>query len=98
MKCTFQLRFLSNDWQLRVFMGQFRFLGGFFFPVSGDILLKIGHANVLGWTLRELRQLLHTAPIGTILQIQVYRDFIKIPNRWQTALMNIPELKGPTTE
>ncbi|KAM3826799.1 PDZ domain-containing protein 9 [Vipera latastei] len=57
---------------------------------AGDILLKIGHANVLGWTLRELRQLLHTVPIGTVLQIQVYRDFIKIPSRWQTALVNIP--------
>uniref|UniRef100_A0A8C7E467 PDZ domain containing 9 n=1 Tax=Naja naja TaxID=35670 RepID=A0A8C7E467_NAJNA len=65
---------------------------------AGDILLKIGHANVLGWTLRELRQLLHTVPIGTVLQIQIYRDFIKIPGRWQTALMNIPELKGPATD
>ncbi|KAK9393163.1 PDZ domain-containing protein 9 [Crotalus adamanteus] len=65
---------------------------------AGDILLKIGHANVLGWTLRELRQLLHTVPIGTVLQIQVYRDFIKIPSRWQTALVNIPELKGPATD
>uniref|UniRef100_A0A8C5RQA3 PDZ domain containing 9 n=1 Tax=Laticauda laticaudata TaxID=8630 RepID=A0A8C5RQA3_LATLA len=65
---------------------------------AGDILLKIGHANVLGWTLRELRQLLYTVPIGTVLQIQIYRDFIKIPGRWQTALMNIPELKGPATE
>ncbi|KAM6423849.1 PDZ domain-containing protein 9 [Liasis olivaceus] len=65
---------------------------------AGDILLKIGHANVLGWTLRELRQLLHTVPIGTVLQIQVYRDFIKIPGRWETALKNIPELKGPAIE
>ncbi|XP_070616336.1 PDZ domain-containing protein 9 [Erythrolamprus reginae] len=65
---------------------------------AGDILLKIGHANVLGWTLRELRQLLHSVPTGTVLQIQVYRDFIKIPSRWQTALMNIPELKGPATD
>ncbi|XP_063171145.1 PDZ domain-containing protein 9 [Candoia aspera] len=65
---------------------------------GGDILLKIGHANVLGWTLRELRQLLHTVPIGTVLQIQVYRDFIKIPGRWEAALKNIPELKGPAID
>uniref|UniRef100_A0A803SR48 PDZ domain-containing protein n=1 Tax=Anolis carolinensis TaxID=28377 RepID=A0A803SR48_ANOCA len=52
---------------------------------SGDTLLKIGHANVLGWTLRELRQLLHNTPIGTVLQIQVYRDFMKLPKRWEAA-------------
>ncbi|KAH0631925.1 hypothetical protein JD844_019828 [Phrynosoma platyrhinos] len=65
---------------------------------SGDTLLKIGHANVLGWTLRELRQLLHTTPIGTVLQIQVYRDFMKLPSRWENALNNIPERKGPEIE
>uniref|UniRef100_A0A8D2J5K6 PDZ domain containing 9 n=1 Tax=Varanus komodoensis TaxID=61221 RepID=A0A8D2J5K6_VARKO len=62
---------------------------------TGDILLKIGHANVLGWTLRELRQLLHRTPIGTVLQIQVYRDFRKLPVRWEAAFNNIPEIKGP---
>ncbi|XP_067317853.1 PDZ domain-containing protein 9 [Anolis sagrei] len=65
---------------------------------SGDTLLKIGHANVLGWTLRELRQLLHTTPIGTVLQIQVYRDFMKLPKRWEAAIDNIPERRGPAIE
>uniref|UniRef100_A0A670KAM2 PDZ domain containing 9 n=1 Tax=Podarcis muralis TaxID=64176 RepID=A0A670KAM2_PODMU len=60
----------------------------------GDILIKIGHANVLGWTLRELRQLLHTTLIGTVLQIQVYREFMKLPVRWETAIDSIPERKG----
>ncbi|XP_062999550.1 PDZ domain-containing protein 9 [Elgaria multicarinata webbii] len=61
---------------------------------TGDILLKIGHANVLGWTLRELRQLLHNTPIGTVLQIQVYRDFMKLPVRWEVAFHNVPEIQG----
>uniref|UniRef100_H9GRK0 PDZ domain-containing protein n=1 Tax=Anolis carolinensis TaxID=28377 RepID=H9GRK0_ANOCA len=65
---------------------------------SGDTLLKIGHANVLGWTLRELRQLLHNTPIGTVLQIQVYRDFMKLPKRWEAAVNNIPEIRGPEIE
>nr|XP_008122630.1 PREDICTED: PDZ domain-containing protein 9 [Anolis carolinensis] len=64
----------------------------------GDTLLKIGHANVLGWTLRELRQLLHNTPIGTVLQIQVYRDFMKLPKRWEAAVNNIPEIRGPEIE
>ncbi|KAJ6659796.1 hypothetical protein lerEdw1_018512 [Lerista edwardsae] len=61
----------------------------------GDILRKIGHANVLGCTLRELRQLLHTTCIGTVLQIQVYRDFVPLPSRWENILEKIPEKKGP---
>uniref|UniRef100_A0ABM5FAI0 PDZ domain-containing protein 9 n=1 Tax=Pogona vitticeps TaxID=103695 RepID=A0ABM5FAI0_9SAUR len=65
---------------------------------SGDVLLKIGHANVLAWTLRELLQLFRNTPIGTIIQIQVYRDFVKLPRRWEAAVNNIPERKGPEIE
>ncbi|KAM6299244.1 PDZ domain-containing protein 9 [Aegotheles albertisi] len=63
----------------------------------GDVLIKIGHAYVLGWTLRELRQLLHNIPIGTTLQIRVYRDFVKVPQCWQSAVELIPEVKLPVT-
>nr|XP_009681681.1 PREDICTED: PDZ domain-containing protein 9 isoform X2 [Struthio camelus australis] len=65
--------------------------------VSGDILIKIGHANVVGWTLRELRQLLHNIPVGTSLQIRVYRDFVEVPQHWRSAADLIPEVKLPTT-
>uniref|UniRef100_A0A8C3KBY7 PDZ domain-containing protein n=1 Tax=Calidris pygmaea TaxID=425635 RepID=A0A8C3KBY7_9CHAR len=61
----------------------------------GDVLIKIGHTNVLGWTLRELRQLLHDIPIGTSLQIRVYRDFVEVPHHWQNAVEFIPEVKLP---
>uniref|UniRef100_A0A8C8VER4 PDZ domain containing 9 n=1 Tax=Pelusios castaneus TaxID=367368 RepID=A0A8C8VER4_9SAUR len=61
----------------------------------GDVLIKIGHANVLGWTLRELWQLLHNIPIGTVLQIRVYRDFIEVPPHWQNAHELLPEVKPP---
>ncbi|KFQ87293.1 PDZ domain-containing protein 9, partial [Phoenicopterus ruber ruber] len=61
----------------------------------GDVLIKIGHANVLGWTLRELRQLLHNIPVGTTLQIRVYRDFVEVPQHWQSAVELIPEAKLP---
>ncbi|XP_060117022.1 PDZ domain-containing protein 9 [Heteronotia binoei] len=61
---------------------------------DGDVLLKIGHANVLGWTLRELRQLLQGTPIGTVLQIQVYRDFLALPSRWACVMDRIPEKNG----
>ncbi|XP_056190751.1 PDZ domain-containing protein 9 isoform X1 [Falco biarmicus] len=61
----------------------------------GDVLTKIGHANILGWTLQELGQLLHNVPIGTTLQIRVYRDFIEIPQHWQSAVELIPEVKLP---
>ncbi|CAM5086851.1 unnamed protein product [Natator depressus] len=61
----------------------------------GDILIKIGHANVLGWTLRELWQLLHNIPIGSVLQIRVYRDFVEVPQHWQNALELVPEVKPP---
>ncbi|XP_048350928.1 PDZ domain-containing protein 9 [Sphaerodactylus townsendi] len=61
---------------------------------EGDVFLKIGHANVLGWTLRELRQLLQGTPIGTALQIQVYRDFLALPSRWTSVMDHIPEKSG----
>ncbi|PKK21863.1 PDZ domain containing 9 [Columba livia] len=61
----------------------------------GDVLVKIGHANVIGWTLRELRQLLHNIPIGTTLQIKVYRDLVEVPQHWQSAAELIPEVKLP---
>ncbi|NWJ00101.1 PDZD9 protein, partial [Crypturellus undulatus] len=63
----------------------------------GDILIKIGHANVLGWTLRELRQLLHNVPVGTNLQIRVCRDFVELPQHWQSVADLIPEAKFPAT-
>ncbi|XP_037238716.1 PDZ domain-containing protein 9 isoform X2 [Falco rusticolus] len=62
---------------------------------KSDVLTKIGHANILGWTLQELGQLLHNVPIGTTLQIRVYRDFIEIPQHWQSAVELIPEVKLP---
>ncbi|XP_030337485.1 PDZ domain-containing protein 9 isoform X1 [Strigops habroptila] len=60
-----------------------------------DVLIKIGYATVLGWTLRQLRQLLHNIPIGTTLQIRVYRDFVEVPQDWQSAVELIPEVKLP---
>ncbi|XP_057272869.1 PDZ domain-containing protein 9 [Pezoporus wallicus] len=61
----------------------------------GDVLIKIGHATILGWTLQQLRQLLHNIPIGTTLQIRVYRDFVEVPQDWQSAIEVIPEVKLP---
>ncbi|XP_009320069.1 PREDICTED: PDZ domain-containing protein 9 [Pygoscelis adeliae] len=61
----------------------------------GDVLIKIGYADVLGWTLRELRQLLHNIPVGTTVQIRVYRDFVEVPQCWQSAVELIPEAKLP---
>ncbi|XP_009574166.1 PREDICTED: PDZ domain-containing protein 9 [Fulmarus glacialis] len=61
----------------------------------GDVLIKVGHAKVLGWTLRELRQLLHNIPVGTTLQIRVYRGFVEVPQHWQNAVELIPEAKLP---
>ncbi|XP_065540377.1 PDZ domain-containing protein 9 isoform X3 [Lathamus discolor] len=60
-----------------------------------DVLIKIGHATILGWTLQQLRQLLHNIPIGTTLQIRVYRDFVAVPQDWQSAIELIPEVKLP---
>uniref|UniRef100_A0A8C8BFM1 PDZ domain containing 9 n=1 Tax=Otus sunia TaxID=257818 RepID=A0A8C8BFM1_9STRI len=48
----------------------------------GDVLIK-------------LRQLLHNVPIGTTLQIRVYRDFVEVPLHWQSAVEFIPERKLP---
>nr|XP_020820976.1 PDZ domain-containing protein 9 isoform X2 [Phascolarctos cinereus] len=59
----------------------------------GDVLISVGHSNVLGYTLREFLQLLHHIPIGAILQIRVYRDFIDIPPEWQNIDDLIPETK-----
>ncbi|NWH52946.1 PDZD9 protein, partial [Fregata magnificens] len=61
----------------------------------GDVLIKIGRANILGWTLRELTQLLHNILVGTTLQITVYRGFIEVPEHWQSAVELIPEAKLP---
>uniref|UniRef100_A0A4X2LH26 PDZ domain-containing protein n=1 Tax=Vombatus ursinus TaxID=29139 RepID=A0A4X2LH26_VOMUR len=59
----------------------------------GDVLISVGHSNVLGYTLREFLQLLHHIPIGAILQIRVYQDFIDIPPEWQNIDDLIPETK-----
>uniref|UniRef100_A0A8C9A7A9 PDZ domain containing 9 n=1 Tax=Prolemur simus TaxID=1328070 RepID=A0A8C9A7A9_PROSS len=61
----------------------------------GDVLISVGHANVLGYTLREFLKLLHHITIGTVLQIKVYRDFIDIPQDWQEIYDLIPETKFP---
>uniref|UniRef100_A0A4X2LM20 PDZ domain containing 9 n=1 Tax=Vombatus ursinus TaxID=29139 RepID=A0A4X2LM20_VOMUR len=58
-----------------------------------DVLISVGHSNVLGYTLREFLQLLHHIPIGAILQIRVYQDFIDIPPEWQNIDDLIPETK-----
>nr|XP_003930219.1 PDZ domain-containing protein 9 isoform X1 [Saimiri boliviensis boliviensis] len=63
----------------------------------GDVLISVGHANVLGYTLREFLQLLQHITIGTVLQIKVYRDFIDIPEEWQEIHDLIPEAKFPVT-
>lgn len=68
-----------------------------FFPFSGDVLISVGHANVLGYTLREFLKLLQHITIGTVLQIKVYRDFIDIPQEWQEIYDLIPETKFPET-
>ncbi|XP_068555749.1 PDZ domain-containing protein 9 [Anas acuta] len=61
----------------------------------GDVLIKIGHADVLGCTLQELRKILRNIPVGTTLQIRVYRNFIEVPQHWQSAVELIPEVKLP---
>nr|XP_048316186.1 PDZ domain-containing protein 9 isoform X1 [Myodes glareolus] len=61
----------------------------------GDVLVSVGHANVLGYTLRELLKLLQNITIGTVLQIKAYRDFIDIPQEWQDVYDLIPETKFP---
>uniref|UniRef100_A0A8D2E403 PDZ domain containing 9 n=1 Tax=Sciurus vulgaris TaxID=55149 RepID=A0A8D2E403_SCIVU len=63
----------------------------------GDVLISVGHANVLGYTLREFLKLLQNITIGTVLQFKVYRDFIAIPQDWQEIYDLIPETKFPVT-
>ncbi|XP_007951391.1 PDZ domain-containing protein 9 [Orycteropus afer afer] len=63
----------------------------------GDVLISVGHTNVLGYTLREFLKLLQHITIGTVLQIKVYRDFIDIPQEWQEIHDLIPETKFPVT-
>lgn len=63
--------------------------------MAGDVPINIGHTNILGWTLQELRQLLHNIPIGTTLQIRVCRDFAEVPQHWQSAVELISEVKLP---
>ncbi|XP_051001108.1 PDZ domain-containing protein 9 [Acomys russatus] len=61
----------------------------------GDVLISVGHANVLGYTLREFLKLLQDISIGTVVQIKVYYDFIDIPQEWQDVYDLIPETKFP---
>ncbi|XP_011745446.1 PDZ domain-containing protein 9 isoform X1 [Macaca nemestrina] len=63
----------------------------------GDVLISVGYANVLGYTLREFLQLLQHITVGTVLQIKVYRDFINIPEEWLEIYDLIPEAKFPVT-
>uniref|UniRef100_A0A8C5K0N2 PDZ domain containing 9 n=1 Tax=Jaculus jaculus TaxID=51337 RepID=A0A8C5K0N2_JACJA len=61
----------------------------------GDVLISVGHASVLGYTLREFLKLLQKITVGTVLQVKVYRDFIDIPQEWQEIRDLIPEIKFP---
>ncbi|CAD7683631.1 unnamed protein product [Nyctereutes procyonoides] len=63
----------------------------------GDVLISVGHANVLGYTLREFLKLLQHITIGTVLQIKIYRYFIDIPPEWKEIYDLIPETKFPVT-
>ncbi|XP_024903012.1 PDZ domain-containing protein 9 [Pteropus alecto] len=63
----------------------------------GDVLISVGHANVLGYTLREFLKLLQHTTTGTVLQIKAYQDFINIPQEWQERYDLIPETKFPVT-
>ncbi|XP_006892760.1 PREDICTED: PDZ domain-containing protein 9 [Elephantulus edwardii] len=63
----------------------------------GDVLISVGCANVLGYTLREFLKVLQRIPIGSVLQIKVYQDFIAIPQEWQDIHDKIPETKFPVT-
>ncbi|KAM6165105.1 PDZ domain-containing protein 9 [Erethizon dorsatum] len=63
----------------------------------GDVLISVGYASVLGYTLREFLKLLQHITIGTVLQIKVYRDFIDIPQEWQEIYHLIPEINLPVT-
>ncbi|XP_078274163.1 PDZ domain-containing protein 9-like [Rhinoraja longicauda] len=50
----------------------------------GDILVKIGKTNVLGYKLRELRQLVAKIPAGSQLQVIVYRNYKELPEHWKS--------------
>ncbi|NP_001019948.3 PDZ domain-containing protein 9 isoform 2 [Rattus norvegicus] len=63
--------------------------------LEGDVLISVGHANVLGYTLREFLKLLQNITIGTVLQIKAYRGFIEIPQEWKDVYDLIPETKFP---
>ncbi|EHB13199.1 hypothetical protein GW7_04724 [Heterocephalus glaber] len=63
----------------------------------GDVLISVGYANVLGYTLQKFLKLLQHITIGTELQIQVYRDFIDIPQEWREIYDLIPEKNPPVT-
>ncbi|KAM6320393.1 PDZ domain-containing protein 9 [Podargus strigoides] len=60
----------------------------------GDVLIKSGHANILGWTLQDLRGLLHNILLE-LLYKSVYRDLAEVPQDWQSAVKLIPEVKLP---
>ncbi|XP_043944868.1 PDZ domain-containing protein 9 [Protopterus annectens] len=59
--------------------------------IPGDVITKIGYANVLGYKLREFQQLINALPIGTKLRIIAYRNYIDLPKAWTTepAISNI---------
>ncbi|XP_075056658.1 PDZ domain-containing protein 9-like isoform X2 [Mixophyes fleayi] len=50
--------------------------------LAGDVLFKIGYDDVLGCSLREVKQILNVVPIGSHLQVLVYRGLIDIPSDW----------------
>ncbi|XP_045317163.1 PDZ domain-containing protein 9 isoform X2 [Leopardus geoffroyi] len=85
----------NYPWKPGVSITQLHLLPRFSDP--GDVLISVGHANVLGYTLREFLKLLQYITIGTVLQIKIYRDFIDIPQEWQEIYDLIPETKFPVT-
>ncbi|XP_075421289.1 PDZ domain-containing protein 9-like [Ascaphus truei] len=48
----------------------------------GDVLVKVGKENVMGWSLRELLLLLRKVHIGVVVEVLVYRDLIGLPEEW----------------
>ncbi|XP_041134317.1 PDZ domain-containing protein 9-like [Polyodon spathula] len=58
----------------------------------GDVLLKVGPVNVMGYQLRELQRLLHGLPAWSNLQVAVYRDYINIPAVWKNNASQITGL------
>ncbi|KAK1162847.1 PDZ domain-containing protein 9 [Acipenser oxyrinchus oxyrinchus] len=49
----------------------------------GDVLIKIGSVEALGCKLREIMQQIKAIPVGTVLSIMVYRDYLLIPEGWE---------------